>query len=135
MVKFLSQEWAEQAKKKVLTELDKAKDLKNMNASLLNVVQNVPPDNTTIYYYIKFTGGNLEELVTGSDEGLKKKQADFIVAGDYTTFIQINNGQMSSSMALLKNRVKMTGNKMKALTITKPIDTYNNCVKGVQTEY
>jgi putative sterol carrier protein len=135
VVKFLSQEWAEQAKKKVLTELDKAKDLKNMNASLLNVVQNVPPDNTTIYYYIKFTGGNLEELVTGSDEGLKKKQADFIVAGDYTTFIQINNGQMSSSMALLKNRVKMTGNKMKALTITKPIDTYNNCVKGVQTEY
>ena len=135
MVKFLSQEWAEQAKKKVLTELDKAKDLKNMNASLLNVVQNVPPDNTTIYYYIKFTGGNLEELVTGSDEALKEKPADFIVAGDYTTFIQINNGQMSSSMALLKNRVKMTGNKMKALTITKPIDTYNNCVKGVQTEY
>jgi len=135
VVKFLSQEWAEQAKKKVLTELDKAKDLKNMNASLLNVVQNVPPDNTTIYYYIKFTGGTLEELVTGSDEALKQKQADFIVSGDYTTFIQINNGQMSSSMALLKNRVKMTGNKMKALTITKPIDTYNNCVKGVQTEY
>jgi len=135
VVKFLSQEWAEQAKKKVLTELDKAKDLKNMNASLLNVVQNVPPDNTTIYYYIKFAAGNLEELVTGSDEALKQKQADFIVAGDYTTFIQINNGQMSSAMALLKNRVKMTGNKMKALTITKPIDTYNNCVKGVQTEY
>jgi hypothetical protein len=42
---------------------------------------------------------------------------------------------MSSAMALLKNRVKMTGNKMKALTITKPIDTYNNCVKGVPTEY
>lgn len=135
MVKFLSQEWAEQAKKKVLTELDKAKDLKNMNATLLNVIQNIPPDNKTIYYYIKFTEGNLDELITGTDEALKQKQADFIVTGDYTTFIQINNGQMSSAMALLKNRVKMTGNKMKALTITKPIDTYNNCVKGVPTEY
>jgi len=135
MVKFLSEEWAEQAKKKVLTELDKAKDLKNMNATLLNVIQNIPPDNKTIYYYIKFTGGNLDELITGTDESLKQKQADFIVTGDYTTFIQINNGQMSSAMALLKNRVKMTGNKMKALTITKPIDTYNNCVKGVPTEY
>ncbi|MBP1661769.1 MAG: hypothetical protein H6P94_18 [Thermoplasmatales archaeon] len=135
MVKFLSQEWAEQAKKKVLTELDKAKDLKNMNATLLNVIQNIPPDNKTIYYYIKFTEGNLDELITGTDESLKQKQADFIVTGDYTTFIQINNGQMSSAMALLKNRVKMTGNKMKALTITKPIDTYNNCVKGVPTEY
>ena len=135
MVKFLSQEWAEQAKKKVLTELDKAKDLKNMNASLLNVIQNIPPDNTTIYYYIKFTGGNLEELITGSDESIKQKPADFIVTGDYTTFIQINNGQLSSAMALLKNRVKMTGNKMKALSITKPIDNYNNCIKGIQTEY
>jgi len=135
MVKFLSQEWAEQAKKKVLTELDKAKDLKNMNATLLNVIQNIPPDNKTIYYYIKFTEGNLDDLITGTDESLKQKQADFIVTGDYTTFIQINNGQMSSAMALLKNRVKMTGNKMKALTITKPIDTYNNCVKGVPTEY
>jgi putative sterol carrier protein len=135
VVKFLSQEWAEQAKKKVLTELDKAKDLKNMNATLLNVVQNIPPDNTTIYYYIKFTAGNLDELITSTDESIKQKQADFIVSGDYTTFIQINNGQMSSAMALLKNRVKMTGNKMKALTITKPIDNYNNCVKGVPTDY
>lgn len=135
MVKYLSQEWAEQAKKKVLTELDKAKDLKNMNASLLNVVQNIPPDNKTIYYYIKFTDGNLDELITSTDESIKQKQADFIVAGDYTTFIQINNGQMSSAMALLKNRVKMTGNKMKALTLTKPIDNYNRCVNGVQTEY
>ena len=134
MVKFLSQEWAEQAKKKVLTELDKAKDLKNMNAALLNVVQNIPPDNKTIYYYVKFTGGNLEELTTGSDEAIKQKPADFIVTGDYTTFIQINNGQLSSAMALLKNRLKMT-NKMKALTITKPIDTFNGCIKGLQTEY
>ena len=135
MVKFLSQEWVEQAKKKVLTELDKAKDLKNMNASLLNVVQNVPPNNTTIYYYIKFVGGNLEELITGSDESIRQKQADFIVTGDYTTFVQISSGQMSSAMALLKNRVKMTGNKMKALTITKPIDTYNGCVNKLQTEF
>ena len=135
MVKFLSQEWVEQAKKKVLTELDKAKDLKNMNASLLNVVQNVPPNNTTIYYYIKFVGGNLEELITGSDESIRQKQADFIVTGDYTTFVQISSGHMSSAMALLKNRVKMTGNKMKALTITKPIDTYNGCVNKLQTEF
>jgi hypothetical protein len=29
----------------------------------------------------------------------------------------------------------MTGNKMKALTITKPIDTFNACIKKIQTEY
>lgn len=135
MVKYLSQEWAEQAKKKVIAELDKAKDLKNMNASLLNVIQNVPPDNTTMYFYIKFIGGNLEELLTGSDETIKQKDAEFTVTGDYTTFVQISSGQMSSAMALLKNRVKMAGNKMKALTITKPFDTFNTCISKIPTEY
>jgi putative sterol carrier protein len=106
-----------------------------MNASLLNVVQNVPPDNKTVYFYIKFTDGKLEELLTGSDESIKEKNAEFTITGDYTTFVQISSGQMSSAMALLKNRVKMTGNKIKAFTITKPIDTFNMCIKKIETEY
>ena len=134
MVKYLSQEWAEQAKKKVLTELDSEKDLKKMNTSLLNIVQNVPPDQKTVYFYIRFVNGNLEELLTGSDESIKQKTAEFTITGDYTTFMQISSGQMSSAMALLKNRVKMT-NKMKALTITKPIDTFNECISKIPTEY
>ena len=135
MVKYLSEEWAEQAKQIVLKELDPKKDLKNMNASLLNVVQDVPPDNKTVYFYIRFINGHLEELITGADEAIHQKEAEFTVTGDYTTFTQISNGEMSSAMALLKNRVKMAGNKMKALTITKPIDTFNACIKKIQTEY
>jgi putative sterol carrier protein len=135
MVKYLSKEWAEQAKKKVLEDLDRTKDLKNMNASMLNVVQNVPPDQKTVYFYFKFTEGNLDELITGSDESIKEKNAEFTVTGEYTTFVQISSGQMSSAMALLKNRVKMTGNKIKAFTITKPIDTFNMCIKKIETEY
>ncbi|MFH1013855.1 MAG: SCP2 sterol-binding domain-containing protein [Thermoplasmatota archaeon] len=135
MVRYLSKEWAEQAKDIVLKELDRAKDLKNMNASLLNVVQNCPPDNVTTYFYIRFKDGVLEELLTGNDESLKAKIADFTITGDYTTFVQISSGQISSAMALLKNRVKMTGNKMKALTITKPIDNFNNCIAKTKTEY
>jgi putative sterol carrier protein len=135
MVKYLSEEWAAQAKKKVLDELDQTKDLKNMNASLLNVVQNVPPDQKTVYFYIRFVDGKLEELLASPDESIKQKNAEFTITGDYTTFVQISSGQMSSAMALLKNRVKMTGNKMKAFTITKPIDTFNRCIKKIETEY
>jgi len=135
MVKYLSKEWAEQAKKKVLDELDQTKDLKNMNASLLNVVQNVPPDQKTVYFYIRFVDGKLEELLASPDESIKQKNAEFTITGDYTTFVQISSGQMSSAMALLKNRVKMTGNKIKAFTITKPIDTFNMCIKKIETEY
>jgi putative sterol carrier protein len=87
-----------------------------------------------MYFYIKFIEGNLEELITSSDESIKQKNAEITATGDYTTFVQISSGQMSSAMALLKNRLKMT-NKIKALTITKPIDTFNGCIKGIQTEY
>jgi len=135
MVKYLSEEWAAQAKKKVLDELDQTKDLKNMNASLLNVVQNVPPDQKTVYFYIRFVDGKLEELLASPDESIKQKNTEFTITGDYTTFVQISSGQMSSAMALLKNRVKMTGNKIKAFTITKPIDTFNMCIKKIETEY
>ena len=135
MVKYLSEEWALEAKKKVLAELDPKKDLKGMNASLMNVVQNVPPDQKTIYFYIRFVDGKLEELLATPDESVKQKPAEFTVTGDYTTFVQISSGQMSSAMALLKNRVKMAGNKIKAFTITKPIDTFNACIQKLSTEY
>ncbi len=68
--------------------------------------------------------------------GIFDRQCYFITqGGDYTTFVQSSGGQMSSAMALLKNRVKMAGNKMKALTITKPIDTFNVCISKIRTEY
>ena len=134
MVKYLSEEWVTQAKKKVLTELDKKADLKNMTMTLLNVVENSPPEQKTIYFYIRFVDGTLEELLASPDLSIKEKPAEFITTGDYTTFVQISRGQMSSAMALLKNRVKMT-NKMKALTITKPIDTFNGCISKINTEY
>ncbi len=135
MVKYLTEEWATLAKKKVLDELDPKTDLKSMNASLMNVVQNVPPDQKTIFFYIKFVDGKLEELLASPDESVKQKPAEFTVTGDYTTFVQISSGQMSSAMALLKNRVKMTGNKIKAFTITKPIDTFNACIQKLNPEY
>jgi putative sterol carrier protein len=135
MVKYLSEEWATQAKKKVLTELDKKTDLKNMTMSLMNVVENSPPDQKTIYFYVRFVDGTVEDLVVGSDPAIKEKTAEFTTVGDYGTFVQISKGEMSSAMALLKNRVKITGNKMRLLTLTKPIDNFNVCIKKLQTEY
>jgi len=135
MVKYLTEEWAKQAKQLALEKLDPKKDLKSMTANLLNIVQNVPPDNKTVYYYIKFVDGRVDELLASPDESIKQKPAEFTVTGDYVTFTQINKGEMSSAMALLKNRVKMAGNKMKALTLTKPFDTFTKCIKNLQTEY
>jgi len=41
-----------------------------------------------MYFYVKFIDGNLEEILTVSDESIWQKGADFIVTGNYTTFVR-----------------------------------------------
>jgi hypothetical protein len=38
-------------------------------------------------------------------------------------------------MASQENRVKMVGNKVKAVTIAKPVDACNWCIVEMNTEY
>ena len=42
---------------------------------------------------------------------------------------------MSTLVALIKNRVKIKGDKVKALQFVKSIDKLNNCLREIETEY
>jgi len=133
LVRFLSKEWIETAKNIATEELDPEKDLKNSTASLLNIINNVPPDGKTTYFYISVKDGNLSEMQLDQDE--IKKDAEFVVSGNYDTFKQIFTGEMSTLIALIKNRVQIKGNKKKALQFVKPIDRLNSCLRKIETEY
>ena len=135
MVKFLSDKWIKKARDVVEKNLDAEQDMKNATTSLLNIIENVPPDKTTFYFYASFENGVLSELYVNSDESLKDKEAEFTVTGDYITFMQIVKGEMSTVMALLKNRVKLKGDKMKALRFAKPIDRINGALRKIETEF
>jgi putative sterol carrier protein len=135
LAKFLSDEWIEKAKDVVEKNLNPADDLKNATTSLLNIIENVPPNKTTVYFYASFENGNLSEFYVNSDETLRDKVTEFTVIGDYTTFVQIIKGEMSTVMALLKNRVKLKGDKMKALRFAKPFDRINGALRKIETEY
>ena len=135
MVKFLSDEWIEQAKDIATEELDPEKDLKNATTSLLNVINNIPPEGKSVYFYISVKNGNIEEMQIDSANLFKDKNAEFVVSGNYDTFVQIFKGEMSTLIALIKNRVKIKGDKMKALQFVKPIDKMNDCLKKIETEY
>ena len=136
MVKFLSDEWIEKAKQVVEKNLDPKEDMKNSTTSLLNIIQNVPPNKRNMYFYASFDNGELSEFHVDSDDNfLDKKNPEFTVIGDYTVFTQILKGEMSIAMALLKNRVKLKGDKMKALRFAKPIDRINNCFREIGTEF
>lgn len=134
-MKFLSEEWLETAKNIALERLDPEKDLKKATTSLLNIIENIPPDGKSIYFFIAVQGGILKEMIIDQTGSVLEKNAEFVVIGNYDTFTQIFRGEMSTLIALIKNRVKIKGDKVKALKFVKPIDRLNECLREIETEY
>ena len=134
-MKFLSDEWIELAKQITTKKLHPEKDLKKATASLLNIIENIPPDGRKVYLYISVKNGIIEDMLIDKTGSLLEKDAEFVVTGNYETFVQIIKGEMSSLIALIKNRIKITGDKLKALQFSKSIDKLNECLREIDTQY
>jgi putative sterol carrier protein len=134
-MKFLSHEWIEKAKKITAEKLDPEKDLKKATTSLLNIIENIPPDGGSVYFFISVKEGKITEFSLDATGSLLDKDAEFVVTGNYDTFVQILKGEMSTTIALIKNRIKIKGDKVKALKFIKPMDKLNCCLREIATEY
>ena len=135
MVKFLSEEWITFGKNFMLEKIDSEKDLKNITTSLLCVIENVPPNGTTMNLYLEFQQGKLTDIIVNSGDTFTEKEAVFVITGLYGTYKDIIKGNMSLSMALLKNRLKLKGSKLEALKIIKPIDVVIDALRKVTDEF
>jgi len=135
MVKFLSEEWIGLGKKYILEKLDPTKDLKNVTTSLLAVIEHVPPNETTMNFYLELQDGKLTDFIVNTGETSEGKQAVFTVTGNYGTYKSILKGEMSMAVGLLKGRLKLQGSKMKALQIIKPLDGVIVSLKQVTDEF
>jgi putative sterol carrier protein len=134
-MKFLSDEWIKKAKEITSEKLDPEKDLRKATASLLNIIENIPPDGRSVYFFISVKNGIIEEFEIDKTGSLLDKEAEFVVTGNYDTFVQILKGEMSTTIALIKNRIKIKGDKVKALKFVKPMDKFNGCLREIETEY
>ena len=134
MVKFLSEEWIAYRKNFLLEELDPEKDLKNITTSLLCVIENVPPNETTMNLYLEFQQGKLTDIIVNTG-AFTEKEAVFVITGLYGTYKDIIKGNMSLAMALLRNRLKLKGSKMEALKIIKPIDVVIDSLREITNEF
>ena len=135
MVKFLSPSWVEQAKAIILRELDPVNDLKSATASFILVITNIPPEGATRSVYVSVAKGKLTDMLLEERDLSSEKNAEFVVVGNYDTFVQIMQGTMSVVGALLKGRVEFKGNTMKALTFQQPIDKIMECLRKIAAEY
>jgi putative sterol carrier protein len=135
MVKFLSEEWITYGKQFMLEKIDPAKDLKSLTTSLLCVIENVPPNETTMNLYLEFQQGKLTDLIVNTSATFTEKEAVFVITGLYGTYKDIIKGNMSLAMALLKNRLKLKGSKIEALKLIKPIDVVIDSLGKITDEF
>ena len=135
MVKFLSEEWIEIGKKYMLEKLDPVKDLKSITTSLLGVVEHIPPDDTTMNFYLELENGKLRDFVVNTGDTFKEKEAAYEVRGNYGTYKSVLQGEMSLGIAVLKNRLKVKGSKMQALKLIKPLDGVIVSLKEITDEF
>lgn len=134
-MKFLSKEWIEKAINIANEQLDPKKDLHNATASLLNIIENNPPDGGNKYFYINVENGKIKKMQIDKINSYKEEDAEIIVTGNYETFVQIFKGEMSTLVAIIKNRFKIKGDKIKAMRFIKPIDRLNECLRKIDTDF
>jgi putative sterol carrier protein len=135
MVKFLSEEWINHGKNYMLEKLDPEKDMKNITTSLLGIIEHVPPGDTTMNFYFEIQNGKLIDLIVNTGDTFEEKKAVFTVRGNYGTYKDILKGNMSMTIALLKNRLKLKGSRMEALKIIKPIDSVIESLRKITDEF
>ena len=115
-------------------KLDPEKDLKNVTTSLLGVVEHIPPNDSTMNFYLNIDNGNLIDFIVSSGDSYEKQTA-FVITGSYGTFRSILKGEINMTIALLKNRLKLKGNKIKALRLMKPLDGVIASLREVTDEF
>ena len=122
MVKFLSEEWIATGKKYILEQLDPENDLKNISTSLLEIVEHIPPEDTTMSFFFAFQNGKLTDFIVNTGDIPQDIHPTYVVRGNYGTYKDVLQGKTSLTISLLKNRLKLKGSKLGALKIIKPID-------------
>ncbi|HUS99837.1 MAG TPA: hypothetical protein VMY59_05915 [Candidatus Thermoplasmatota archaeon] len=135
MVKFLSDEWIENGKNYIRSNLDPKKDLKNITTSVLGVIQHVPPQDTTMNFYLELRDGTLSDFIVQIGDSIKDKDAVFVISGNYGTYKDILEGRIGTAMALLKNRLKLKGSKLDALQIIKQLDSLIDSLRKITDEF
>lgn len=129
-VKYLSQQWRDEAEKRLKAELPPER-MNFVTSSMSNIYKNCP-DGSEKYLFFKFVDGRFEELLIGEGESPKP---EFAVSGDYETFAKITRGELGAQKALMTMKLKLKGNMVKALRLASLADRLNKVLATIPTNY
>ena len=131
---YLSQEWMTAVIDLVKQSLT-AEEMKHVSSSMVNIVENCP-DGKRHYMYFRFEDGLLAEGLVGTDDDeVASKTPEFRIIGDYDTFAKISQAELGARSALMRNKIKLKGNMVKALRLSSVVDKLNKIIAQVPTDY
>lgn len=133
-LQYLSREWIDEVIKRVKANLT-PEEMKHVSSSMVNIVENCP-DGATRHMYFRFEDGILAEALVGtSDDEVASKEAEFRIIGEYDTFAKISRAELGARSALMRNKIKLKGNMVKALRLSSVVDKLNKIIATVPTDY
>ena len=128
--KYISPEWAEEAKRRLEKQLS-ADKMKYVSSSMLTIYLNCPDGVDRALYY-KFVDGVIDEV---SIQVGDYPEAEFTITGDYETFAKISRAEMGARSALMGGKLRLKGNMVKALSLASVVDRMNRVLATIPTEY
>ncbi|MFW9850643.1 MAG: SCP2 sterol-binding domain-containing protein [Candidatus Thorarchaeota archaeon] len=131
---YLSKEWMDEVERRVKAELT-PEEMKKVSSSMVNIVRNCP-DGKQRYMYFRFEDGIMAEGLVGTDDDeVASREAEFKIIGDYEIFRQISMAELGARTALMRNKIKLKGNMVKALRLSSVVDKLNKIIATVPTEF
>jgi len=127
---YLSTEWKAEAEKRLREELTSEK-LKGLSSSVTNVHLNCP-DGKKKFIYSKYEKGELVDFLVGEGEPIK---AEFLISGEYDTFVRIFKAEISTKEAFSSGKIKFKGNMIKAIKLVPVASAVNRILGSIKTNY
>lgn len=136
MAKYLSREWVDAGRTRVESDPAFRSETEGIQASILCVIQE-QPEHADEVLYIDFRDGHILDLYTGDKATFEARgvKPTFEVHGDYNTFMQIQEGHLSQTTALMRGRLRLKGSLLKAMRYMRALDTITDILRRVPTEY
>jgi Putative sterol carrier protein len=128
---YLSRDWSNEVKKQLEANLTPDK-MNNLTSSMNNVYSNCPGGAADKYFFVGFADGKVDRVEVGEGIG---PQAEFIISGDYETFVKISRAELGSQKALMGGKLKLRGNMVKALKLASLCDRINKVIATIPTEF
>lgn len=130
-MEFCSPEYLEEVRKRTNSDEVYLKLAREENASYTFVIEAEPEKNVektiTLGYIVE--GGRITDIWLG------ERPTDFTISGKYNVWVRILRGEMGATKAFLTRKLKVRGDMMKILKLSKATERWLEILRTIPTEF